>query len=179
MMLEDLYRLLKSSHVQAQGVLDTLSVPLLVLAETFRVITANNSFIRTFKVDRDDVLERTLFSLGNGQWDIPDLKLLFESVIPKSAGVLGYEVTHDFPSIGKRTFVLDARRLVHPDNNSVNILVQFEDTTEKNRLDAERDFVIAETRHRMKNVFSIVRAIAYQTGTENRPRMSPRWGSTP
>ena len=168
MMLEDLYRLLKSGHVQAQGVLDTISVPLLVLDTSFRVITANNAFVQTFKVARDDVLETPLFTLGNGQWDIPDLKLLFEAVIPKSAGILGYEVTHDFPSIGKRTFLIDARRLVHPDNNSTNILVQFEDVTEKHRLDAERDFVISETRHRLKNVFAVVRAIAYQTDTEGK-----------
>lgn len=168
MMLEDLYRLLKSSHVQAQGIVDTISGPLLFLDESFRVITANNAFVQTFKVAREDVLETPLFALGNGQWDIPELRLLFDAVIPKSAGILGYEVTHDFPSIGRRTFLVDARRLVHPDNSSSNILVQFEDVTEKHRLDAERDFVISETRHRLKNVFAIVRAIALQTETEGK-----------
>lgn len=123
MMLEDLYRLLKTSHVQAQGIVDTLTVPLLVLDERFRIVTANNAFLRAFKVERDDIIEKTLFSLGSGQWDIPDLKVVFEMIIPKSAGVLGYQVTHDFPLIGKRSFVLDARRLVHPDDNSVNITI--------------------------------------------------------
>lgn len=168
MMLEDLYRLLRSSHVQAQGVIDMISVPLLVLDDAFRVLTANNAFIKTFGVSRDDVIERSLFSLGNGQWNIPELKILFEAVIPRSAGILGYEVAHDFPAIGNRSFLVDARRLVHPDDNSVNILVQFEDVTDKNRQDAERDFVVAETRHRMRNIFSIVRSIALQTETQDR-----------
>jgi two-component sensor histidine kinase len=168
MMLEDLYRLLKTSHVQAQGIVDTLTVPLLVLDERFRIVTANNAFLKAFRIERDDIIEKTLFSLGSGQWDVGDLKVVFEMIIPKSAGVLGYQVTHDFPHIGKRSFVLDARRLVHPDDNSVNILVQFDDVTDRKRIEAEKDFVIAETRHRMRNVFSIIRAIVLQTQTDNR-----------
>lgn len=167
-MLEDLYRLLKSSHVQAQGIADTLSHALLVLDQSFRIVTANNAFLHAFKVDREEVVDRSIYSLGNGQWDIPDLRALFDAVIPKSAGVIGYEVTHDFPNIGNRTFIVDAQRLVHPDNNSMNILVQFEDVTERHRHEAEKDFVIAETNHRMKNLFSIIRAIAHQTEIEGR-----------
>jgi two-component sensor histidine kinase len=168
MMLEDLYRLLRSGHVQAQGIVDTLGQPLLVLDQSYRVLTANNAFVRTFAADRDEVVDRSLYSLGNGQWDIPELRTLLEAIVPKSAGVIGYEVSHDFPVLGKRTFLIDAQRLVHPDNNSTSILIQFEDVTERKRHDAEKDFVIAETQHRMKNLFSVVRAIAMQTEIENR-----------
>lgn len=166
MILEDLYRLLRAGHVQAQGIVDTLTQPLVVLDQVFCVTNANNAFIDAFKVDRDDVLGRSLFSLGNGEWDIADLRTLMAEIIPKTAAVVGYEVTHNFQTIGKRTFLVDARRLVHPDNNSTSILVVFEDVTESNRERAESDIILAETRHRMKNLFSVIRALAMQTQTE-------------
>lgn len=168
MMLEDLYRLLRSGHVQAQGIVDTLTQPLLVLDQSLCVVNANNAFIQAFEVERDAVLGQSLFSLGNGQWDIDDLRKLVEGVIPKAIAVVGYEVTHDFPAIGRRTFLVDARRLVHPDNNSMNILVVFEDVTERHRIDVEKNLAISETRHRIKNLFSVVRAIAMQTETDER-----------
>lgn len=168
MMLEDLYRLLKSGHVQAQGVVDTMTQPIVVLDQNFCVSTANNAFIRTFKVERDDILGENFFSLGDGQWDITELKNLIASVIPKAAAVIGFEVKHDFPVIGPRTFLVDARRLIHPDDNSTNILVLFDDITVRRRHDAEMEFILSETRHRMNNLFAVVRSIAMQTSIEDR-----------
>ncbi|SFB57313.1 Two-component sensor histidine kinase, contains HisKA and HATPase domains [Rhizobium sp. NFR07] len=166
MMLEDLYRLLRSGHVQAQGVVDTMTQAVVVLDQRFYVTTANNAFIKTFQVERDDLLGQSLFDLGNGQWDIPELRELIAGVIPKAAAVIGFEVKHDFPGIGQRTFLIDARRLVHPDDSSTNILVMFDDVTERQRHDAEMDFILSETRHRMKNLFAVVRALALQTEVE-------------
>lgn len=68
MHLEDLYRLLRSEHVQAQGIVDTLEEPLLVLDQAGCVITGNRGFFETFKVGRDDTVGRSLFALGDGQW---------------------------------------------------------------------------------------------------------------
>jgi len=167
MMLEDLYRLLRTGHVQAQGVVDTMTQPIVVLDQNLYVATANNAFLKTFKVERDDILGESFFDLGNGQWDITELRQLIAGVIPKAAAVIGYEVTHNFPAIGQRTFLVDARRLVHPDDNSTNILVLFDDVTERHRHDAEKDFIISETRHRMKNLFAVVRSLAMQMDAED------------
>lgn len=125
-------------------------------------------------MERDDILGHGLFSLGNGQWDIADLRKLIAEIIPKTAVVVGYEVTHEFPIIGKRTLLVDARRLVHPDNNSTSILVLFEDVTESNRERAESDIILAETRHGMKNLFSVIRTIAMQTQTEGHTALEYR-----
>ncbi len=165
MMLEDWYRLLKAGHVQAQGVVDTMSQAVVVLDRNLCVTTANNAFVKTFRVDRDDIIGENFFELGNGQWDIPELRHLIAAVIPKAAAVVGFEVTHDFPAIGARTILVDARRLVHPDDHSSNILVIFDDVTERQRQDAEKEFLISEARHRMANLFAVVRAIAMQTDT--------------
>jgi two-component sensor histidine kinase len=168
MMLEDIYRLLRSGHVQALGVVDTISQPIVVLDKRFCVITANNAFIKTFEVERDEVLGESFFDLGDRQWDVADLRQLVAGVIPKAAAVIGFEVTHEFPAIGKRTFLVDARRLAHPDDNSPHILVLFDDVTERRRSDAEKDFIISGTRHRMRNLFAVVRSIATQTDVDGR-----------
>jgi two-component sensor histidine kinase len=167
MMLEDLYRLLRTGHVQAQGVVDTMTQPIVVLDQNLCVSTVNNAFLKTFKVEREDILGESFFDLGNGQWDITELRQLIAAVIPKAAAVIGYEVAHDFPTIGRRTFLVDARRLLDPDDNSTNILVLFDDVTERQRHDAERDFIISETRHRLKNLFAVVRTLAMQMNAED------------
>lgn len=183
-MLEDLYRLLKAGHVQAQGVVDTMTQPIVVLDQGLCVSTANNAFLRTFKVERDDVLGQAFFKLGNGQWDIPELRELLASVVPKAQAIVGFEVKHDFPGIGQRTFLVDARRLVHPDDNSTSILVLFDDVTERQRRDAEKDFIVSETRHRMRNLFAVVRTLAMRmkveglTATEYRDRFLGRLEGT-
>ncbi|WP_127143308.1 sensor histidine kinase [Pelagibacterium montanilacus] len=168
MTLDELYRMLRSSHVQSQGIVDTLREPLLVLDRNLDVINANPAFFRTFKANRDEMIGHNLFDLGNGQWDIGELRGLLADVLPKAMALVGYEVTQEFPEIGRRTMLVTARRLQHPDENSSQILVVFEDTTERKRTDSDKDILLAETRHRMKNLLSIMRAVASQTGTDGR-----------
>jgi PAS domain S-box-containing protein len=168
MNLEDLYRLLRSSHVQAQGIIDTLEEPLLVLDHTGCVVNGNRAFFEKFFLDRDDTIGRSLFAVGTHQWDIPELRRLLQDLIPKSVAIIGFEVTAEFPPLGRRTMLVSARRLAHPDNNSTNILMIFEDVTERRRGDAEKDILLGETRHRMKNLLAIVRALATQTEVEGR-----------
>jgi two-component sensor histidine kinase len=168
MTLEDLYRMLRSGHVQAQGVVDTLDLPLVVLDHDFRVGAANPAFLDAFGVERDDTIGQSLFALGNGQWDIPDLRRLLADVVPKAASVIDYSVTHDFPGIGRRSVLVSARRLAPPGGHGRDVLVTFEDVTERNRVDAERDVLLSETRHRMRNLLAVVRALAGQTRAAGR-----------
>jgi two-component sensor histidine kinase len=168
MTLEDLYRLLRSGHVQTQGIVDTLREPLVVLDQGFCVLSCNPAFYETFKVERDAVVGQNFFDLGNGQWNIPTLRQLLALVVPKSTAVVDYEINHEFPFIGRRTMLISARRLVHPDNNSTSMLVVFEDVTDNRRVEVEKDILLAETRHRMKNLLAVVRALASQTQIEDR-----------
>jgi two-component sensor histidine kinase len=166
MSLEDLYRMLRSDHVQAQGMVDTIRLPLLVLDQGMSVLTGNNAFFQTFQIDRDDTIGESLFGLGNGQWDIPELRQLLTNVVPKSQRISGYGVTHTVGQLGPRTILVSARRMVHPENNSTKLLLIFDDVTDRRREDREKDILIAESQHRMKNFFSVVHALARQTATE-------------
>ena len=165
MNLEDLYRLLRSSHVQAQGIVDTIDEPLVVLDQGGNVLEANRAFFATFLVERDDTIGAPLHTIGNGQWNIPELRRLLADVIPKSVAVIDYQVTHDFPSIGPRTFLLTARKLSRPDNNSTRILLVFTDVTKTQAKERESSLLYSELRHRMINLLGMVQAIANQTQT--------------
>ena len=168
MEMEDLYRLLRQGHAQAQGIVDTLDVPVAVLDENFRVLEVNRAFCETFRAERDDIISRTLFELGNGQWDVPELKRLLADILPKATAVVDYEITHEFPALGKRTMLISARRLHRRGHNGTSIMVQIEDVTERRADIAARDILLAETRHRMKNLLAVARALATQTSGEGR-----------
>ncbi|RWJ09320.1 MAG: histidine kinase, partial [Mesorhizobium sp.] len=166
MNMEDLYRLLRTGHVQAQGIVDTVAYPLLVLDESLCVQSANRSFFETFKVDRDETIGQHIYQLGNGQWDIPDLRLLIMDVIPKSTAVIDYEVEHDFPGLGRRTMLLTARTLFHPSSASHSLLLSIVDATDRYREDAAKDMQFGELRHSMKNLLAVAQSIARHTTTE-------------
>lgn len=166
--MEDLYRLLRTSHVQAQGIVDTVPDPMLVLDGGLCVQNASRSFFETFKVDRYETIGQPLFELGNGQWDIPELRKLLLEVIPKATAVVNYEVQHEFPGLGRRTMLLTARTLVHPDNASHSMLLSIVDATERFQRDAAKDLLVGELRHRMKNLFGVVQSLTRQTPVEGR-----------
>ncbi|WP_407046070.1 HWE histidine kinase domain-containing protein [Mesorhizobium abyssinicae] len=168
MNMEDLYRLLRTGHVQSQGIVDTVPDPLLVLDESLCVQNASRSFFETFKVDRDETIGRHIYELGNGQWDIPELRLLLSQVIPKSTAIINYEVEHDFPGLGHRTMLLTARTLHHPDNGSHSMLLSIVDATDQVRRDAAKDLLFGELRHRMKNLLAVTQSLAFHTRTESR-----------
>src|SRR5271157_4386823 len=84
----------------AQGIVDTVREPVLVLDKDLRVIAASRSFYSTFKVSPDDTNDRLLYALGDGQWDIPKLRVLLEKIIPEHGVMEDYEVEHEFPNIG-------------------------------------------------------------------------------
>ena len=165
---EDLYRLLRTGHIQAQGIVDTITDPLLVLDAGLCVQNANRAFFDTFHVDRYETIGQPIYALGNGQWDIPELRRLLMEVIPRAAAVINYEVEHDFPGLGQRTMLLTARMLYHPDGGSHSLLLTIVDATERHRKDAESQLLFGELRHRMNNFLAVAQAIAHQTTTQGR-----------
>ena len=168
MTLEDLYRLLCSGHVQTQGIVDTIQSPLVVLDGDLRIASGNKAFFHTFQIDAETATGMSVFALGDGQWDIPELRQLLDDIIPKSSAIVGYELTGELPGKGQRNLLINARRLVHPDNNSPNLLLEIEDITERRRAAATKDILLEETRHRMRNLLAVVRSLANQTRTEGR-----------
>src|SRR4051812_31798968 len=95
----------------AQNIVDTVREPLLILDATLRVQSANRAFYQTFHVSPGETEGRLIYELGNGQWDIPDLRRLLEDIVPTSSVFNDFELEHTFPAIGRRAMLLNARKL--------------------------------------------------------------------
>ena len=115
----------------AENIINTVREPLLVLDQEFRVVSAGRSFYATFKTSPAETVGRVLFELGNGQWDIPRLRDLLETVLPESASFDDVRVDHEFPRIGRRTMLLNGRRVLSVTGEMRLILLAMEDITHR------------------------------------------------
>jgi chemotaxis protein methyltransferase CheR len=150
----------------AQGIVDTVREPVLVLDKDLRVITASRSFYSGFKVSPSDTQGRQLYALGDGQWDIPKLRVLLEKIIPEKGMMEGYEVEHEFPSLGQRTMCLNARQVFYEGGTNTTILLGMEDITDQRNLEREKDellqqkeVLLEELQHRVANSLQIIASI--------------------
>lgn len=113
------------------AIFDTVREPMLVLDERFRVIRASASFYSCFNEKPKSVLGRPVFSLGNGQWDMPALHELLESLLSQKKSFNDFQVDCTFPSIGRRIFYLNAREIIPESASPRLILLAFQDMTHK------------------------------------------------
>jgi two-component system CheB/CheR fusion protein len=143
----------------AEAIVDTVRAPLLGLDGQLRVRSANAAFYRQFRVDEAQTKGGMLYELGNGQWDIPELRRLMGEILPQQNEVQGFEVEHEFPAIGRRIMLLNARTLDGMDR----ILLSIEDVTDRRLAEDRQRRLIGELNHRVKNVLNTVQAIAWQT----------------
>jgi len=150
----------------AQGIVDTVHEPVLVLDQDLRVTAASRSFYSAFKVSPEDTKGKLLYALGDGQWDIPKLRVLLEKIIPEQGVMEGYQVEHDFPGLGHRTMRLNARRVFYEGGAGTTILLGMEDITdrlvlerEKDELLRQKDTLLEELQHRIANSLQIIASI--------------------
>src|SRR5829696_3796159 len=116
----------------AQNIVDTVREPLLILDATLRVRSANRAFYQTFQVSSEETEDLLIYELGNGQWDIPDLRTLLEDIVPKSSVFDDFELEHAFPAIGRRVMLLNARKLKAGHHGELLVLAM-EDVTARRR----------------------------------------------
>jgi len=156
------YRLRDASEY-AQNIVNTVREPLVVLDDKLRVISANRSFYSTFKVTPEMSENTLLFDLGNRQWNIPKLRELLEEVLPEKTSIEDFEVEHDFPAIGRKTMLLNARR-IRSKTGATQILLAIEDITERKRAEEELQRInieLEEVLARETNVSQSLQAVFY------------------
>jgi hypothetical protein len=116
-------------------VVDTLREPFLILDQDLRIITGNKTFYTTFHVEMKETVGQLIYTLGNGQWNIPKLKILLEDILPKNSFFEDFRVEHDFPKIGHKVMMLNARRIFTPDIKKPIMLLAMEDITKQIELE--------------------------------------------
>src|SRR6185295_8110296 len=128
----------------AQGIVDTVREPVLVLDKGLRVIAASRSFYSAFGVSPGETQGRLLYALGDGEWDIPQLRVLLEKIIPEHGVMEGYEVEHDFRDLGHRMIRLNARQMFYQAGAETTILLGMEDVTQRSALAREKDELLRQ-----------------------------------
>lgn len=156
-----------------EAIVDTVREPLIVLDGEFRVMVASRSFYRAFDATPQETEGRPLYALGNGQWNSPALRTLLEQIIPRHTTIEAYEIDHEFPTIGRRTMLLNARKVFYQGNNTTSLLLSIEDVTERRVLEREKDellrqqdellrqkdLLLQEMNHRVNNSLQIIASI--------------------
>jgi PAS domain-containing protein len=115
----------------AMSIVDTVREPLVVLDANLRVKSASKAFFDKFAVSAEETLSKSLYDLGDRQWDIPGLRKLLAEVLPESKKIEDYEVEHKFPKLGRRTMLLNGRRVEQRDGKEPLLLLAIEDVTER------------------------------------------------
>ena len=121
-------------QILAQTLLDTMREPILILDVTLRVKMVNRSFYRTFRVKPGETENKYIYELGDGQWNIPKLRALLEEICFADKQVEDFEVEGEFPGIGRRIMILNARR-TEPEAGQPIIFLAIEDITERKEIE--------------------------------------------
>ena len=119
------------SEIASSEIVETVPSALIILDRNLIITSANRAFYQTFRTSRAETEGCLIYDLGNRQWDIPALRTLLESIIPHRASVEGFEVEHDFPTIGQRTMLVNARKIFSPGDHDGSILLAIEDVSEE------------------------------------------------
>jgi two-component system CheB/CheR fusion protein len=155
-----------TARLFAEGVVQTAPWPLLILDRQLRVLKANPAFYQAYQTSQDETEQQFIYTLGNGQWDIPELRRLLDDIIPHNSQFHKFAMTHEFPQIGERTMLLNARRIRRDEQETETILLGMEDITEHRQTEeritaalSEKEVLLKEVYHRVKNNLQIISSL--------------------
>ena len=114
-----------------QTLVDVARESFLILDSNLQVISGNPTFYQNFQVEPTQTEGKLLYELGNGQWNIPELKKLLEDILPNKKVVKDYKVEHVFETIGERTMLLNAKQV----DTVQLIILAIEDVTVRKALE--------------------------------------------
>jgi PAS domain-containing protein len=120
---------LREAREYAENIVDTVREPIVILDAELRVVSASRSFYQFFKVTPKETEKQYIYGLGNRQWDIPKLRKLLEGILPKTTKCDDFEIEHDFPDVGKRTMLLNGRKIFSEGGKTQLIVLAIEDIT--------------------------------------------------
>jgi PAS domain S-box-containing protein len=134
--IDDLKAEASEARMYAEAVVETVRQGILVLDEDLKVRAVNPSFLDMFQVTTEETQGRLVYELGGGEWNSPQLVELLRRILPDKGEVQDFEVTHDFPKIGRKTMLLNARQLRRTRGRPGLILLAIEDVSGRKEIDA-------------------------------------------
>lgn len=149
---QHIFDMLNNLRVRAESIVETVREPLIILDKDLRVVTANPAFYRLFHLGHEDTEGLLLYEVNSKQWNIPPLRVLLERIIPQNTQFTDYEVIHDFPRIGKRLLLLNARVVHQRDGRPDLILLAMEDITDQRKAEDDRNKLIGELQDALEKV---------------------------
>lgn len=155
--IEERTQSLKESEDYLASIVQTVRESLIVLDPSFRVLSVNEHFLKTFKVTSEETEAKLLYELGNGQWNIPQLKELLEKILPTNNPVEEFEVEHDFPHIGKKLMLLNAHRIELEGQYKDRILIAIEDITDRREIERRKDDFLTIASHELKTPLTTIK----------------------
>jgi PAS domain S-box-containing protein len=165
-------RALKKALAYADDIIATLREPFMVLDADLRVKTANRSFYDSFHVSKEETENRLVYDLGNGQWDIPALRKLLDD-LSRNHSIHDFEVEHSFPTLGRKTMLLNARPFPPDTKHPELILLAVEDVTalreradELAEANRHKDEFLATLAHELRNPLAPIRNAVQHLGME-------------
>ena len=132
----------------AESIVATIREPLLVLDRNLRIRSANKAFYTTFNIDKKDTEGSLIYDLANKHWNIPALRTLLNGIIEENKTFTDFEVVHNFPLVGKKILLLNAREVISEMGAEKFILLAIEDVTEQKKYRLKDDEFLG----RFKNI---------------------------
>lgn len=149
----------------SEAIFGTIREPMVVLNQDLCVVVVSKAFLEKFHTLEKDATGKLFYELGNGQWNIPALRTLLEQVIPEKKTVEEFEVSHDFPDLGKRLMIVNAREIDY-ENGQKKMLLSIRDITDERALREQReslmrqkDTLLREMRHRIANSLQLIASV--------------------
>jgi len=128
----------KEAFENVDSILQTIREALIVLDVDLMVVSANHSFYKTFQTTDKETLGRPIYEIGNGQWNIPELRRRLTEILPQKTTIEDFLVEHDFPWVGRKVMFLNARKVQKSSNEGPDlILLAMEDVTGRKQLEDE------------------------------------------
>lgn len=139
-------RAVEDAHAYSEGIVNTVRDPLIVLDHELKVVFANRSYFKVFRLTPAQIQDKEFYTINNKQWDFPQLRSLLENILLKKTFFENFEIGHSFENMGHRIFHLNGRQIYSKEKEEKFILISFEDVTERVLL--KKESLKEEKRHK-------------------------------